>query len=328
MNSHQNYQKARPTTINPMNPPSRFPASNSFKPITTPIYSQSQSKPSNYFITEEKISKPAQNDDDDDLLDISDTELIRASQVVESQLRFTNNVHHTTNNAMNIFSQFNNNDCGGNVKLMGGANASMYNTDMISSQLDDVKCELKQAKTENMQKDGEVRILRDKIKRLEQELQRSRTEKVDMSKKLQQQQDEAKKNLQKQIEFKELENQFKSQEIVELTMKYKMLESNVKKTPLSSTPATSNSMMSTPVIVPSKTGPTKRLAQTPMSHFDIENENPMHENKRPNLQANPTPNGHAMKPPPAPNRIPLSPFNNAKPKTPLPQNTVVSNHSA
>lgn len=43
---------------------------------------------------------------DEDLLDISDTELIRASQVVESQLKFTNNVHHTTNNAMNIFSQF------------------------------------------------------------------------------------------------------------------------------------------------------------------------------------------------------------------------------
>lgn len=49
---------------------------------------------------------PANVANDEDLLDISDTELIRASQVVESQLKFTNNVHHTTNNAMNIFSQF------------------------------------------------------------------------------------------------------------------------------------------------------------------------------------------------------------------------------
>lgn len=319
MNSQHIYQKPRPTTINPMNPPSKFPTS--FKP--TPLATQSQSKPNNYFYTEEK--KPIQNEDDDDLLDISDTELIRASQVVESQLRFTNNVHHATNNAMNIFSQFNNNDCAGNsnVKLMGGGNMSMYNADMISSQLDDVKCELKQAKTENMQKDGEVRILRDKIKRLEQELQRSRTEKVEMSKKLQQQQDETKKSLQKQIEFKELENQFKSQEIVELTMKYKMLESNVKKTPLSSTPMINHSVMSTPVIVPSKTGPTKRLAQTPMSHFDIENENPMHENKRPNLQANPIVNGHSMKPPPVPNKVPLSPFNSTKPKTSITKENMV-----
>lgn len=46
--------------------------------------------------------------DDEDFLDISDTELIRASQVVESQLKFTNNVHHTTSNALNIFSQFTN----------------------------------------------------------------------------------------------------------------------------------------------------------------------------------------------------------------------------
>ena len=49
------------------------------------------------------------NNNDEDFLDISDNELIRASQVVESQLKFTNNVHHTTSNAINIFSQFNSN---------------------------------------------------------------------------------------------------------------------------------------------------------------------------------------------------------------------------
>lgn len=67
---------------------------------------------------------------DEDLLDISDTELIRASQVVESQLKFTNNVHHTTNNAMNIFSQFSQASCT-NSQYHGGVD---FNTNQHHNQ--------------------------------------------------------------------------------------------------------------------------------------------------------------------------------------------------
>ena len=80
-----------------------------------------------------------------------------------------------------------------------------------------------------MQKEGEVKILRDKLKKQESEMQRVRNEKLELLKKLQQQQIEAKKNLEKQIEFKELENQFKSQELTDLTMKCKQLEAKLKK---------------------------------------------------------------------------------------------------
>jgi hypothetical protein len=69
------------------------------------------------------------------------------------------------------------------------------------------------------------------MKRLEQDMQKMRNERLDLIKKLQQQKDESDKVLQKQIEFKDLENQFKSQELVELTIKYKCLESAVKKNP-------------------------------------------------------------------------------------------------
>lgn len=187
---------------------------------------------------------------------------------------------------------------------------------------------------------------------LEQETQRMRTERCDLIKKLQQQQEEAKKVLQKQIEFKEIENQFKSQEIVELTMKYKVLESSVRNkssTLNSSTIATQPQITSTHLpqsqhhqqqlsqhysvfdelsnltntnnnvkkqpavsmppppqpnnaatpqlpaqakqaqIIGSKGVPTKRMAnQTSISSglSDSENENPVHENKRPLLSAN------------------------------------------
>ncbi len=43
---------------------------------------------------------------DEDLFDISDSDLIRASQAIEAELRIVNNTHAATNNAMNIFSQF------------------------------------------------------------------------------------------------------------------------------------------------------------------------------------------------------------------------------
>lgn len=83
-----------------------------------------------------------------------------------------------------------------------------------------------------------VKILRDKLKRVEQESQRMRAERLDLMKKFEQRHEEASRQMQKQIEFKELENQFKSQEIVELTMKYKVLESSVKRniSSISSTP--------------------------------------------------------------------------------------------
>jgi hypothetical protein len=113
------------------------------------------------------------DDDDDDLLDISDTELIRASQAVESSLIFTNNVHHATSNAINIFSQFTankNNNVGGNddAQLMGPPTqfppSTLYsNTNRLmdaDAHCDDLKLEVNKLKTENMQKEGEVKILR------------------------------------------------------------------------------------------------------------------------------------------------------------------------
>jgi hypothetical protein len=207
---------------------------------------------------------------DDDLLDISDTELIRASQVVESQLKFTNNVHHTTSNAMTIFSQFNNNNNHhNNYNNNNNLNQNEHLMPMLaptttsygfptphecaeaslSHQIDELKNELFKMKGENMQKDGEVKILRDKLKRQEQESQKMRNERMELVKRLQQQQEEAKKNLQKQIEFKDLENHLKTQEIFELTMKYKVLESTVKKSHpsiVSSTPSTSHTSVLAP----------------------------------------------------------------------------------
>ena len=102
--------------------------------------------------------------------------------------------------------------------IIGGPSNS-HNLDPYS-QLEDSNNELKKMKSENMLKDGEVKILRDKLKRTEQEMQRIRTEKADLVKKLHLQQEEIKKGLQKQIELKELENQIKSQEVIELTMEY------------------------------------------------------------------------------------------------------------
>jgi len=100
--------------------------------------------------------------------------------------------------------------------------------------IDELRNEIKQMRTENMVKDGEVKILREKLKKLEQDSQRMRTERADLIKKLQTQKEEEKKGLQKQIEFKELENQFKNQEIFDLTMKCKQLESSSKKTTVAS----------------------------------------------------------------------------------------------
>lgn len=226
-------------------------------------YRFSLNKPQNLASNiKEEANGDAKIDKDDDFLDISDTELIRASQAVESQLKFTNNVHHATSNAITIFSQF---------TQSANDKPNLANAHLDHREAEDgLKQEIRQLKNTNMQKDGEVKILRDKLKRLEQEMQKMRTEKIDLIKKLQQQQDETKRNFQKQIEYKELENQFKSQEIVELTMKYKVLESSVKKNPNTVILAPSNSIVNQK-IQQAKSAPLKRSAQYTS---DTENESP------------------------------------------------------
>lgn len=176
---------------------------------------------------------------DDDDIDISDTELIMASQEVESQLKFTNNVHHATSNTVNIFSQMASSSLmpaptmtsmGASTQLNLTATATSTALASLSTNIvDELKNEIKQIRTDNMAKDGEVKILREKLKKMEQDSQRLRNERTEMLKKIKDKTEEEKKGLQKQIEFKELENQFKNQEIIDLTMKCKQLESNSKK---------------------------------------------------------------------------------------------------
>ena len=72
---------------------------------TTAATSSSSSKPGSNAFNFAKPSPAVVVGVDDDDIDISDTELIMASQEVESQLKFTNNVHHATSNTINIFSQ-------------------------------------------------------------------------------------------------------------------------------------------------------------------------------------------------------------------------------
>ena len=274
-NVNQNRYKLTTSISNNNNNANKSTASNKYTPAASIMKSITNNNNNNIRSNLNLIKSSTAltaDTNDDDLIDISDTELIMASQEVESQLKFTNNVHHATSNALNIFSQIastntninnsnlmpaptmtsmglpvnfasnnqnNNSSHAYNSAFPGSTLAS--NSNQVIDQLyllDDLKSELKQVKTENMQKDGEVKILRDKLKRLEQDTQRMRTERVDLIKKLQTQKDEEKKGLQKQIEFKELENQFKNQEIVELTMKCKQLESNNKKNPLTNQVAT------------------------------------------------------------------------------------------
>ncbi len=223
-------------------------------------------RPNNPTLNQNSANTANNQDNDEDFLDISDTELIRASQVVESQLKFTNNVHHKTSNALNIFSQFNNEVPHSQVPtvsqmqppamtIMGHPTSvvgSQFNTVDTYSQLETTRCELKEIKNANMQKEGEVKILRDKLKKQEQEMQRVRNEKLELLKKIQTQQIEAKKNLDKQMEFKELENQFKSQELMEMQMKCKQLEAKLKKSqntvnpPLNSFPPPAKMSTATP----------------------------------------------------------------------------------
>ncbi len=273
---------------------------------------------------------PPVHDNDEDFLDISDTELIRASQIYESQPKFTNNVHHTTSNALNIFSQFTNDAPQQSQQhsqmpapnmTITGRHTKPYNANTAQlnmySQLEEAKDELKKFKSQNMQKEGEVKLLRDRLKKQEQEMQQVRNEKLELIKKLHQQEVSAKKHLEKQIEFKELENQFKSQELTDLAMKVKQLEARIKKGGAVSlnvsqvTYSSSNTgrqdlsqmnvenifdeefsrkkpgVLQPPPLNPNKSHGVKRLAPQQGSndslfHSDGENETPVHESKRPN----------------------------------------------
>jgi hypothetical protein len=263
---------------------------------------QNQTKPNSNQKYEEIVIED-NDDDDDDLLDISDNELIRASQVVESQLKFTNNVHQTTSNAMNIFSQMSNsqqqhqlynnkNDLmGPPTQLPPGtmySNSQMFNNNQHD--MDDFKLEINRLKTENMQKDGEVKILRDKLKRLENETNKMRTERIDLIKKLQQQQEESNRILQKQIEKKEAENQIKTNDLHELSSRYKILEAAVKKNPnmvVVSSSSSSNNNITSSNFKMGQNLPQKRNAPLPNSPPDDNDENDHQpEVKRPTLNSN------------------------------------------
>ncbi|CAF0724162.1 unnamed protein product [Brachionus calyciflorus] len=281
---------------------SRPSSSSSNQSQTTNTNNRSNYPQQNYYQNRNQFKEPPKIqpeiiiDDDDDLLDISDTELIRASQAVESQLKFTNNIHQTTSNAITIFSQITSNT---QQQPMAPPppQTTTYSTSNYNNydSIDDIKYEMKQLKNENMQKDGEVKILRDKLKRLEQETQKMRNEKFDLVKKLQQQHEETKKSLQKHIEVKDLESQFKSQELMEITTKYKVLQSSILKNSnnqqqqqqqsvLSSLSTPSNQKIQQP-----KSLPTKRAAQTTnLNSSDTENDNPS-DIKRPRQQHQQTP---------------------------------------
>lgn len=351
---NQNYNSNSNTAYNNSNSGNNNAKKYNFKQANSPVSAlvnnpAAASKNSNHYFESMSSSQSYKNNvanvnalnetTDDDFLDISDNELIRASQVVESQLKFTNNVHHTTSNAINIFSQFSANNFNAEPAPMasqimgppsstaitvGGSSRFGYGGNSSGDQAGgDAAVELKRIKAENMAKDGEVKILREKLKKLEQEIQKIRTERIEMVKKLNEQKEEDKRTLQKQIEFKELENQFKSQEIVELTMKYKVLESSVRKNSAAAAAAMITSTPSSHLASSSSTGPPtqivsqfppptihassmlppqsvhgssnsnskpnsmKRVAHESLSLSDNENENPvLHESKRPNLESN------------------------------------------
>jgi hypothetical protein len=137
---------------------------------------------------------------DDD--DISDSELVRASQILESKLNYPN---------FNELSEIHPN------KTYMSDMGSVYDVD------------IKQLKADNFQKTGEVKMLREKYKKLEQEMNKLRNEKTDIKLKINKQTEDMEKTYKKQIESKELEIKFKTQEVVEISMKYKSLESRIRK---------------------------------------------------------------------------------------------------
>ena len=162
-----------------------------------------------------------------------------------------------------------------------------------------------------------MKILRDKLKKVEQDSQRMRTERLEFMKRISQQQEETSKAMQKQIEFKELENQFKSQEIVELTMKYKVLESSFKRNNNSQQPQQQITQQQQILQRPKSSTATKRHLDsmvTDGSASDTENDNPSFEVKRPMLAMNVSTSSSAMAAKPAVvappiNRAPLSTSN-------------------
>ena len=141
---------------------------------------------------------------DDD--DISDSELIKASQILES--KFINTHASELSEIQNNNTKVNNN----------------YLSDVNSHEID-----INKIKADNFQKAGEVKMLREKFKKVEIEMNKLRNEKIELTKKLSKQNDDTEKAFRKQIESKELEIKFKNQEIIEITMKYKSLEAKVKR---------------------------------------------------------------------------------------------------
>jgi hypothetical protein len=171
-------------------------------------------------------------DDDDD--DISDSELIRASQMVESRyvnsaaISSTHNLNRTAATAAHNQSSF---------------ASQLYHNPQLEHTLDgsdahQLAQEIRALKSDNYQKDGEVKILRDRLKKSEFELTKLRNDKMELAKKFTLQSDETTKAYRKQLESKELEVQFKTQEILELTMKYKLLESKMRKSATTTTTGT------------------------------------------------------------------------------------------
>lgn len=132
-------------TNNRMPPPAR-------PPVPQPVWSNNNNNNTN-----NRDIVVIDDNDDDDLLDISDNELIRASQQVESSLRFTNNVHHTTSNALNIFSQFTVDAPASQLPPSTlYSNSNLIDHDEVSK----LKSEYNQLKNDKMQREGEVKILR------------------------------------------------------------------------------------------------------------------------------------------------------------------------
>lgn len=122
-----------------------------------------------------------------------------------------------------------------------------------------------------------------------------RTEKADLTKKLQQKSDDSSKEFQKIVEFKDLQNHMKDQEIMELTMRYRVLEAAVRKNPnsvmlVNQQASSIHSPPSHPPIAGNLTPPSQSYHKTtsmPMKRTappaSITDENEQPETKRPTL---------------------------------------------
>jgi hypothetical protein len=153
---------------------------------------------------------------DDDMIGISDTELIQVSQLFESKYyssQHVSNQYGSTQTPMPMAPPLSTRQPKSNACRPNEGNPLPASN------------EISRLREENFQKNGEVKILRNKLTKLEQEMNRLRNEKIDLVKKLNQRHEDEEKNYKKQIEAKEVQIQFKCQEIMQLTMRNKQLES-------------------------------------------------------------------------------------------------------